>query len=133
MENPELQNLVINNTEDAFQVELNAKTHIFSIYGRRLPENSFIFFAPIFEWLESYFLLKPTQTTINISLSYIHSGANKALLQLLSELKKSKKNGNTIIVNWNFEEDDEDMEQIGIDFAEMLEMEFNFATFELKN
>lgn len=124
---PELEKLVIKETSLSTYIEFDNKTKVLVMRGHTVPANAHTFFIPIIKWTEEYLKSNPIKTTLNISFEYLHTSAGKQVFELIKLLNES---GNSITVNWYYEEDDDDMMQLGMDFSSVLGMQFNFATFE---
>ncbi|SNT12914.1 protein of unknown function [Ekhidna lutea] len=61
---------------------------------------------------------------VNIKLSHFNTRAAKALLLLFKSIKTSNK---SIAINWVYDKSNEEMKQMGQDYSDLLEMEFNFS------
>ena len=125
-----LQKLLITTKENSAIIEFDNEAKILVLRGHSLPENSYYFFIPIFEWTERYLKTLPDKTTLTIAFEYLHTGATKQIFELIRILKKSEANGNSITVNWYHEDDDDDMRDLGKQFSSAFDMPFNFETFE---
>ncbi len=119
--------LNINETQQTPKVEFNAADNTLTFMGRIMCEDAPDFFEPINNWLKEYELEAPDKTSLNISLEYINTSSSKCLLNMLKRLETLNHNGKGVEVNWIFESDDEDMEEAGHDFHQMVDMPFNFV------
>ena len=117
--------LNLEGTEDTPKIMLDKENGIFEISGRSLPEDSAEFYAPILEWIEEYSNSPNPQTTFVFKLEYFNTASSKLILDLLSALEDI--DGMTI--SWYFHEDDEDMEEAGEEFSELVEIPFEFKTY----
>ncbi len=112
-------------TEDTPKILLDQKNGIFEISGRSLPEDSAEFYKPVLEWLDDY-AKNPNPTTIWVfKLEYFNTASSKLILDVLSKLEDIP----NLTVSWYFHEDDEDMEEAGEEFAELVELPFEFKTY----
>ncbi len=125
-----LENLVINTKENLALISFDKDAKVLVMKGHSLPENSYYFFLPILEWTEKYLKTLPDNTTLSIAFEYLHTGATKQIFELMRMLKKSEENGNSITINWYYEEDDDDMKDLGKQFSSALDIKFNFDQFE---
>ncbi|NMM48614.1 DUF1987 domain-containing protein [Marinigracilibium pacificum] len=112
-------------TEDTPKIILDKSNGIFEISGRSLPEDSAEFFNPILEWIESYAESPNDKTDFVFKLEYFNTASSKLILDILSSLEDIE---NTTI-QWYFHEDDEDMEEAGEEFSELVEIPFEFKTY----
>jgi len=75
------------------------------IHGRSVPANPIAFFKPLIDWLAN---TRVESVFFEISLEYISSSSSKKLFEMLKVLEGNL-HVKKIVVNWNYEEDDEDM------------------------
>ena len=93
------------------------------IKGRSISHNEISFYQPLIEWAET---LKNNRLIVDINLEYINSGSSKKLLNLLKALNTNE-NIKQLIINWHYEEGDEDSLVKGQLFEESLpKAEFRF-------
>lgn len=115
-------------TEDTPAITFDKEENIFELSGRSLPEDVNSFFEPIINWIEAYREDALDQTVFDFKLEYFNTASSKLLLDLLMLLEEIQEDGaSEITVNWYYHEDDEDMEEAGEEYAELVEI-----TFELK-
>ncbi len=112
-------------TEDTPKITLNKEAALFEISGRSLPEDSAEFYAPILEWLGKYKEDSNPETKFHFKLEYFNTASSKLILDILSVLEDIE--GTTII--WYYHEDDEDMEEAGEEFSDLVDIEFEFETY----
>jgi SiaC family regulatory phosphoprotein len=112
-------------TEDTPKIILDRNNGIFEISGRSLPEDSAEFYQPILDWLDEYGKNPNPETVFIFKLEYFNTASSKLILDILSKLETIT---NTTI-NWYFHEDDEDMEEAGTEFSDLVELPFEFKTY----
>jgi hypothetical protein len=98
--------------------------------GRSIPENSIEFYKPLVDWLETYSASPRAKTTIEIQLEYFNTSSSKCLLDLLKKAEGLWQNGNEIVINWYYEEDDEDMLEAGEDYQSIIDVPFKMIEVE---
>ena len=106
--------------EDTPKIILDKTNKIFEISGRSLPEDSAEFYQPVLEWLAEYAKDPLPETVFDFRLEYFNTASSKLILDVLTALEDI----NNAIVHWYFYEDDEDMEEAGEEFAELVDIEF---------
>jgi hypothetical protein len=111
-------------------VTLDFNSGLFELKGRSIPEDSIDFYAPVLLAVQKYVNAAQEKTTINIQLEYFNTSSSKCILDLLKILEKIHINGKEIIVNWHFEEDDEDMEEVGKDYQSIIKIPFKMIEIE---
>ena len=112
--------LNLQGTEDTPEVLFNKETNQFSLSGRSLPEDAFLFYSPIINWMSNYVKNPNAYSELIISLEYFNSSSVKQILNLISlfeEIVKSKKEAKIV---WCFSEGDDLMEIKGLEFQSMV-------------
>ena len=118
-------------TDDTPQVTLDAATPYMEISGRSLPEDVVAFYDPILEWLEEYSSSPLSKTVFNFKLEYFNTASSKLLLDILLKLEDIHDDGNEVLVKWHFPDDDEDMEEAGEEYADIVEVPFEHLSYSL--
>ena len=117
--------LNLEGAEDTPKIILDKKNGIFEISGRSLPEDSAEFYRPVLEWIEAYSREPNASTEFVFKLEYFNTASSKLILDVLSALEDIK----GMRITWYFNEDDEDMEEAGEEFSELVEIPFEFKTY----
>jgi hypothetical protein len=120
-----MQVLNLEGTEDTPRIILDKNNGIFEISGRSLPEDSAEFFRPVLEWIAEYGKNPNAKTIFAFKLEYFNTASSKLILDILSRLEDVQ----GVTVDWYFHEDDEDMEEAGSEFSELVEVPFEFKTY----
>ncbi|MFP4557091.1 MAG: DUF1987 domain-containing protein [Bacteroidales bacterium] len=105
-------------------VNMNPETGVVEIKGRSIPENSIEFYKPIVDWLEEYAKTPLPKTTVNVQLEYFNTSSSKCILDVFKRLEVLKQNQNDVLINWYYEEDDEDMLEAGEDYESIIKIPF---------
>lgn len=116
----------LDKTDKTPLVHINIDKGVFYLDGMILPEDALIFFKPILNYLNSYLESPKEETLIFLRLDYFNTAASRLLYNFLKILNDSH-HKTKATVEWHFEFDDEDLEEVGEELAEMLE----FLTFKL--
>lgn len=112
-------------TEDTPKVLLDKGNGIFEISGRSLPEDAAEFFQPIIDWLSSYSGEANGTTEFVVKLEYFNTASSKMLLDMLTVLEDI----DGASIKWYFYEDDEDMEEAGEEFSELIDVPFELIAY----
>ena len=96
--------------------------------GRLISENAEDFFHPIVEWIDEYFLNPAEISHVEIYLEYINSAGTKYLLDMIRKITHVhlSKNTNRFVINWYYNDEDEDILDKGRIFSSNLDVPFNF-------
>lgn len=129
-----MESLYIEPSEFTPRVFFDPANSVFEISGFSRPENVVGFYKPILKWLEDYNDLVLSQNTefnksnlvINLKMTYFNSASSKFLLDILLEFMKFHSKGNSIEINWFYDEDDDEILESGEEIADMINYSFNF-------
>jgi hypothetical protein len=119
-----METIKIAGTEDTPNVVLDAGAQVFEISGRSLPEDVASFYGPIVDWLERYAQGPNDKTTFNFKLTYFNTASSKMILDVLMKLEDVHKTGKEVLVKWHYPEDDEDMQEAGNEYADIVDLPF---------
>jgi hypothetical protein len=98
-------------------------TGTFEITGRSIPENSIEFFRPALDWLDAYISTHPSgEHLLRIRLEYFNTSSSKCLVDICRRMEKLQQLGCQVELKWYYEADDEDMQDSGLDFKEILRL-----------
>lgn len=99
--------------------------------GRSIPENAIEFYKPLVAWLDEYANTAEGLTEANIQLEYFNTSSSKCILDVFKKLETiNQKEGSEVIINWFYEEDDEDMLEAGEDYQSILKIPFKMIEME---
>ena len=116
--------LNIEATDETPKVILNPETHVFEFSGKSLPEDVTDFYNPLMEWLEKY-QKSPGETTKAIfKMDYFNTASSKLILDILMLLEEIHEETEGVNIEWNYREDDEDMEEAGEEYADIVDLPF---------
>jgi len=87
-------------------------TNKLELVGRSIPENPELIFRRLDDWITLHFE-KNKDLNVTIQLEYINSGSSKYLYEILKRLTGFGRSGNTVKLQWLYEEDDEAMLELG--------------------
>lgn len=59
-------------------------------------------------------------------MTYFNTASSKIILDILMRLETLHENGKNITIEWHYEEDDEDMQEAGEEYADIVEVPFTF-------
>ena len=127
-----MEDYSINATKATPAINFNSQSGILSINGRSIPEDSVSFFEPLQNIVRQYLENSLPNNTINIRLDYLNSSSTACLLGILRDYEKLNKTITTI-VNWQYESEDEDILNIGLNFSEIIDLKFNMIVVDELN
>lgn len=115
-----MENFFLEETSKTPKLSFDVSTGKFLMSGRSIPENSIEFYKPLFEWLDEYVKKPCAQTSFDIKLEYFNTSSSKCLVEIFRRLEKVT--DAEVVINWFYEEDDEDMQESGEDFKELIDI-----------
>jgi hypothetical protein len=122
-----MENIILQPTPKTPSVKLDALTGMVEIKGRSIPENSLEFYKPLIEWVEKYSADSQSETNVHIQLEYFNTSSSKCLLDFFKRLETIN---NKVVINWYYEQDDEDMLEAGEDYEAIINVPFKMIEVE---
>ena len=124
-----MEKLIITATDDTPGVILDKDANKFEFSGKSLPEDVNSFYGPILKWIESYGAAPNATSECDFKLTYFNTASSKVLLDILMKLEDIKNAGHTIKIKWMYPSDDEDMLEAGKEYADLVELTFDFLPY----
>lgn len=119
-----MENLTIRCTIKTPEISFNPAMGLFEITGVSLIENTMEFYHPILHWLEEYIKNPHKTTKFVFKLTYSNTSSFQFIYDMLNLIRSAE---NThLVVDWYYASDDLDMKEIGEDYKEASEVDFNF-------
>ena len=130
-----MEKLIIDATLNTPSVILDPEKNLFQFTGESRPENVRNFYIPVLEWLENYTSEVASQDKENKSrahefhfnFEYFNSTSAKYILDLFKTLSNLHSEGINVLVYWHYEEDDEDMLEVGKEMSRMSKLDFVYV------
>lgn len=121
--------LYIEATDETPEVKLDKGKNIFEFSGKSLPEDVVTFYNPIMDWLDVYSDQLNEVTEVIFKLDYFNTASSKMILDILLKLEEFQESGKEVKIKWLFAEDDEDMEEAGAEYAEIVDLPFEYESY----
>ena len=129
-----MEKLVIEPTFNSPSVILDPESNQFDFSGESRPENVRKFYLPILEWLDSFAKeqsemrssARSSSLQVRFNFEYFNSTSAKYILDIFKALNVLNDLGIEILVKWLYEEDDEDMLEVGEEMSRMSKLEFEY-------
>jgi hypothetical protein len=120
-----MNELKIPATKNSPDILLNPGGSI-KIKGRSIHENIIDFFNPVIRWVEEYVEEPADFTSVDISLEYVNSASAKMIINFLQKISYIQFKHKKLVINWYYEEGDEDILERGEYFSTVVRIPFNF-------
>lgn len=124
-----METLKIQGTEDSPQINLDPAENMLEISGRSLPEDVNTFYEPILSWIEEYAKDPLENTVFNFKLTYFNTASSKVILDILTQFEEMIEEGRQVLVRWHFPDEDEDMQEAGEEYADMVDVPFEMVSY----
>ena len=119
-----MEDLIIARTAKTPEVSFLALDKTMTLLGRSIPENSIQFFEPLLAWTESFCKSCEGKVEVHVKLEYFNTSSSKCLMDLLKKLEQCSCAAE---VYWYYEEEDEDMQEAGEDYAAIIQLPFKLV------
>ena len=123
-----MEKIRIESTDVSPEVIFDVENNNFSIRGKSVVTEVDSFYAPLIEWLENAEKQLTTRVDFVFDLEYFNIFSSKRILFILYKLSDLKVAGADINVIWHFSMEDDDMKEVGEDFACMVNLPFEFIS-----
>ena len=124
-----MQTLFIKATETTPQVSFNGQTGEFFIGGKSITEEADSFFQPVIDWIANNRFYTPI--TLTIDLEFFNISSSKRILYMLYKFNDMAEQLETpVSVKWLYQKGDEDMMEVGQDYAYMVNIPFELSEIE---
>ena len=124
-----MDTLLIEATAQTPLVNLNPETGVMEIKGRSIPDDPESFWGAVLTWFDNYMAHPNDETLVKIDLEYFNITSSKRILFLLYKLNELVDSGKKAKVEWYYRQSDEDMYEVGQDYAFMVHVPFDFREY----
>jgi hypothetical protein len=111
-------------------VKLDARRGMLAFKGRSSPSASLEFYHPIMTKLDGMIDTGLNKITANFAFEYFNTSSSKCLFDVMKRLARFQADGKNVVINWFYEQDDEDMRETGEDYEDILDLQFNYREVE---
>ncbi|MBN1118377.1 MAG: DUF1987 domain-containing protein [Bacteroidales bacterium] len=124
-----MEALDIQGTNDTPKVLLDAENEVFEISGRSLPEDVVNFYKPVLDWLDEYKENPKEYTEFVFRYIYFNTATSKLIQDIIFKLEAMYEEGHNIQIMWFYEDEDEDMQDVGEEFQELCDVPFELVAY----
>jgi len=110
--------------------EVHFRNGIISIAGRSILEESDLFYNPLSDLLQNYTSHSGKISQIDLSFEYLNGSSTRCLLSMIRILEKVYDQQGNLVINWYYEDDDDNMKDIGHIFESLTSIPFNILPSE---
>lgn len=95
--------------------------------GDSYPENSFEFFGPVIEWIESYLKESSAPLRLELHLVYMNTSSVKAMMDIFDLFEEFHGKGRQVSVDWMYDPRNERVLGLADEFREDCSFPFKIA------
>lgn len=116
-----MKKIIIDGTKHTPHVELDPSGEIV-IQGRSTSEDPLTFYNPILSWVKG---CSSVSLNLMIKLEYVNTPSTKQIFNLLHLVRQNKVIKN-VFIGWYYQDDDEDILELGKEIESLIELPFVF-------
>lgn len=125
-----MESIYIKKTKKTPLIHLNIKDSVFQIKGPSFSEEIIDVFNPIIKWIDDNIPGLENELICELYFTVLNSASHKKIFQILIRLNSFLDNGKFIKVKWYYDEDDEDIMEMGEDLIELINIPFELIPVE---
>jgi hypothetical protein len=125
-----METLLIQQTDDSPRIVLDPVDKLFEISGKSLPEDVLEFYQPVLDWLNAYKEEPDSITIFNIRLIYFNTASSKLIMDIFLIFEEMVEEDHEVLIKWHSHHTDEDMQEAGKEFEEMIAVPFEHVTYD---
>lgn len=123
-----MTSLYIKGTHESPSISLNIDSSEFNITGKSIIEDAETFYQPVLDWFSDF---DGSNIDLLIDLEFFNISSSKRILYLLYKLNDiMDKSDAKVSVKWVYQTGDEDMLEVGQDYAYMVNIPFELVEVE---
>jgi hypothetical protein len=126
-----MKSLYIESTAKTPEIIFDPERNVFDIKGKSIPDDAEHFYRDVLEWFDDYLVQPNNETVVTIDLEYFNIASSKRLLFILYKLNELVEANKNVRVKWCYNEEDEDMFEVGQDYAFMVNVPFDFVSYRM--
>ncbi len=116
-----MENIKIEGTERSPFVDFNFQTNTFKLGGMCYAENINDFFKHITDALYQHLAeISNENVVFDFHFSYFNSSSARLIMRMFDKLEAAAEAGNDVSIVWNYDEEDDTMEEQGEEYGEDL-------------
>lgn len=126
-----INNLQIAATDETPMIDFNSETGVLKMSGTSISHQSDVFFQPIIEWITNYIAVAKPITQLIVEIDFFNISSSKQLLEILYKVKSLQDQNLMVAVEWHYNQEEEDMLELGQDYEMMVRLPFKYVGHEL--
>jgi len=124
-----MEDLNIERTDQSLEVRFD-NTGELLISGISTPDNVTNFYTPLFNWLKEFSKTNPERIKLEMFIDYLNTSSTRVIIEFLIMFSELKSKGTELNIIWKYEEDDEDMLELGEEISLVSKLDMTFESVE---
>ncbi len=119
-----MDNIFIKGNDRTPEVDFNFSDGVLAISGRSITENPISFYKKLEEYIDLYCKNPQPKTLFKVTLEYFNTSTSKCLVDIFKQLEQLHASQNEVLVEWYYEQDDEEIMDSGEDYKDIIDIPF---------
>jgi len=119
-----MESIYTEKTKKTPLINLNLEGNVFQIKGPSFSEDIIEVYKPVIEWIDEAIPQLEKELNCELYFTVLNSASHKKIFQILIKLNSFMDDGKKINVKWYYDEDDEDIMEMGEDLIELINLPF---------
>ena len=113
-----MSNIELPATASTPAVIANSDAGTLEMRGDSYPENSFEFFAPLVEWVQTHLETPDACLKVTLHLLYLNTSSVRAMMDIFELLEDAHDSSHGVQVQWFYDEDNDRIAELAEEFKE---------------
>ncbi len=122
-----MESIYVKKTKKTPLISLDLSENIFQIKGPSFSEDILSIYDPVLNWINENLPQLEKELTCEFYFTVLNSASHKKIFQILIILNGFMDRGKKIKVKWYYDEDDEDIMEMGEDLTELINLPFELV------
>jgi len=125
-----MEKYIVRETSKTPSISFDPDHGLFEIRGKSIPENSFGFYTPVLEFLDTYSSSPADRTVLNVKFEFFNTSSSNRIHALFKKFEKMYQDNSEVLIRWFCENGDDNMLEAGEDFRTILKVPFEIVEVE---
>ncbi len=122
-----MNDLNIAATQSTPGIQSDAQHGLLRMHGDSYPENSFEFFGPVIQWIETFLASQTTPLHLELRIIYMNTSSVKAMMDIFDMLEEAHRKERTVSVAWHYDPRNERVLDLADEFREDCSFPFEIS------
>jgi len=125
-----MEKYIVRETSKTPSISFDPDHGLFEIRGKSIPENSFGFYTPVLDFLDTYSSSPADRTVLNVKFEFFNTSSSNRIHALFKKFEKMYQDNSEVLIRWFCENGDDNMLEAGEDFRTILKVPFEIVEVE---